>query len=348
MNGSDGLRLRILYGGAAATSKGKVCCDSIEKIQISEVDWDAARQKVSECREIFVNGTQTLELSVTTKLLKFEEWLSLLELNWRLRLSQEEAVALGRHIGCFYEKRSRKKKTNITFVEVKPFFVGMKRLMEMIRDEDRSRAHRETNAAREVRLARERLQENTRIGFNADVPTGNINADTLAEGLRKISTAAQMVWAHEQKHFLKFVDGGSQHAGAADVARLRECCRLCLHIKLSADEAAAVLLHCHSWIGVSVSTAEIDARLPPQLRANLNDNSSNVLATTTGSRSGSPTQSGRDDEIIFQASSSPQHKSSTVPTTITVTDYHCDGRSAAQGFYHRPWRTRHLSPLHRI
>ena len=128
-------------GGADALpgrAQFKKCCGEFGSL-FSENDYATARSKLLECRGLQLNGLSLLEQSCSTVLLEIVELRNLLESALQLLLNYEELVSILLLIGCIETKK--RKMTDISVVNARKFFLGLRRLVDNLRNERKQNVH---------------------------------------------------------------------------------------------------------------------------------------------------------------------------------------------------------------
>ena len=105
----------------------------------SENDYATARSKLLECRGLQLNGLSLLEQSCSSVIIEIVELRSLLESALQLLLNYEELVSILLLIGCIETKK--RKKTDISVVNARKFFLGLRRLLDNLRNERKQNVH---------------------------------------------------------------------------------------------------------------------------------------------------------------------------------------------------------------
>ena len=147
--------------GRAHQKKNRGECGGL----FSENDYATARAKILECRGLQLNGLSLLEQSCSSAILEISEMKNLLDTALHLPFSYEELLSILLLIGCIETKK--KKMIDISVVNVRKFFLGLRRLVDKLRNE------RKQNSQENLILQTKGVVDSTRIDILSD--NGKLN-----------------------------------------------------------------------------------------------------------------------------------------------------------------------------
>lgn len=230
-NNKDVYRLAQLYGyGLHRIKKLKGNKHGLfgddRDFESDETDLVSAMSKIDSCTNLG-DGMDRLE-SLSSRTISIGELMNIMELQFGLHLSVQECAAVAKR---FDSVQGRGFNTCINFIK---FLPALKKYAESLRSEDRRRRLKE----------REDTHKAERARLEALVPKGEMPEElgllTLSTALAKLSQACRHMWENEKRTMAKLCK--TETSGGLDIAALRDFCRRHLNLKLTIDEAGAIIV----------------------------------------------------------------------------------------------------------